>query len=135
MKKLILLLFIPLVTFMGCGALNYIPDNYGVVKGWGYKEMPPSQVTTSGATFYTVKLSTKSYSVGGMIGDPDSTFYYEALMQDFGWTRQGDEFEGLYTTTPKRGHLYFDLKRGVAVYFYPKTSFNVFRVTLDTTED
>lgn len=109
-----------------------MPKDYGVVKGWGWKEMPPSQVTTSGDTFYTINLSDKSYSVGGMIENPDATYYYNALMQDFGWTRKGDEFTGLNTTYVKRGRLYFHLKREVAIYFYPKTSFNVFRLTLDT---
>tara|TARA_X000001036_G_C19921145_1_gene497667 strand:+ start:8 stop:412 length:405 start_codon:yes stop_codon:yes gene_type:complete len=129
MKKLILLLFIPLV--LGCGSLDLYKD-YGTVKGWGYKEMPPSQVTTSGATFYTIKLSDKSYSVGGLVLDGDAEFYYNSLMQDLGWTRKGDEFEGYYTTSVKRGRLYFHLERGVAIYFYPVSTFNVFKVTLDT---
>ena len=115
-----------------------MPDNYGVVKGWGYKEMPPSQVTTSGATFYTIKLSNKSYSVGGYIDDPDSTFYYNALYQDLGWNKDMDgDWESYGGTRVKRGHLYFDLKRGVAIYFYPEKTFNAFKVTLDipTEED
>ena len=113
---------------------NIIPDNYGVVKGWGYKEMPPSQVTKSGATFYTVKLSNKSYSVGGGIEDPDATFYYNALWQDLGWyTKTNGNWGAPYNShRPKDGHLYFDLKRGVAIYFYPKGTFYAFKVTLDT---
>lgn len=132
MKKLFTLLLV--TTFLGCSSM-YVPKDYGVVKGWGFKEMPPSQVTTNGDTFYTIKLSDKSYSVGGYIDDPDSTFYYNALMQDFGWTREGDEFTGYYTTNVKRGYLYFDLKRGVAIYFYPVSNFNVFKVTLDSAEE
>ena len=105
---------------------------YKTIKGWRYKEMPPSQVTTSGDTFYTIKLSDKSYSVGGLVKTGDGEFYYNALMQDFGWTRNGDKFTGYYTTDVKRGCLYFHLKREVAIYFYPKTTYNVFRLTLNT---
>jgi len=116
-----------------------MPDNYGVVKGWGYKEIPPSQVTTSGATFYTVKLSTKSYSIGGKIEDPDATFYYNTLMQEFGWFKKTNGNWGAEYNAErvKDGNVYFDLKRGVAVYMYPKGTFGVFKATLDipTEED
>ena len=129
MKKILSLLI--LTTFLGCGSLDLYKD-YGTVKGWGYKEMPPSQVTTSGATFYTIKLTDKSYSVGGLVTDGDGTYYYNTLMQDFGWIRKGDEFEGYNTTSIKRGRLYFHLKKGVAIYFYPVSTFNVFKLTLNT---
>ena len=133
MKKLLLLLFIPLV--LGCGSLDLYKD-YGTVKGWGYKEMLPSQVALNGETFYEGKLSQgKAFSVGGRIGGDDATYYYNALMQDFGWTREGDEFTGYYTTSIKRGRLYFSLKREVAIYFWPETSFSVYRLTINTKEE
>ena len=142
MKKILSLLI--LTTFLGCGSISLYKD-YGTVKGWGYKEMPPSQVTTSGATFYTIKLTDKSYSVGGYIDDPDATFYYNALWQDLGWSRvsktksdgfinkEGDKFTAnAGSHRPKAGYLYFHLKRGVAIYFYPEKSWNAYSVTLNT---
>ena len=129
MKKLLTLLL--LATFLSCGSI-YMPQDYGMERGWGYKEFPPSEIYTVG-TIYEGKLSYgKTFTVGGKIDDPDATYYYNALMQDFGWTRKGDEFEGYSATTPKRGRLYINLKREVAVYFYPETSFNVFRITINT---
>jgi hypothetical protein len=135
MKKLFT--FLLLATFLSCVTYNYLPDNYGVVKGWGYKEIPPSQVTANGDTFYTVKLSNKSYSVGGSIVDPDSTFYYNTLMQEFGWYKKTNGNWGAEYNAErvKDGNLYFDLKRGVAVYMYPKGTFGVFKVTLDSPEE
>ena len=135
MKKLFTLFL--LTTFLSCGSM-YITKDYGSVKGWGYKEMPPSQVTASGDTFYEFKLtSDRTYSVGGGIDDPDATYYYNALYQDLGWWKKvGGNWEAEYNThRPKNGHLYFSSKRGVAVYFYPKGTFDVFKVTLNTTEE
>jgi len=135
MKKLFT--FLLLSTFLGCGSLDLYKD-YGTVKGWGYKEMPPSQVTTSGDAFYTIKLSDKSYSVAGLVKDGDGEYYYNSLWQDLGWYKDIDgDWSGAYNVhRPKRGHLYFHLKRGVAIYFYPQKTFNAFKVTLDSpTED
>ena len=137
MKKLLLIsaLFL-LNTFLGCNSM-YLPIDYGTIKGWGYKEMPPTQVTTSGFTFHTIKISSnESYSVGGYIADPDATFYYNALYQDLGWNRDTDgNWESYDAPRLKRGHLYFDLKRGVAIYFYPDKTFNAFKVTRNTSTE
>ena len=137
MKKLLLLLFIALLTISltSCGSVPMF-NEYGYTKGWAFKEIPPSQVDTGREDFFEGNLSDgRTFSVGELIYGDDSAFYYNALMQDFGWTRKGDEFEGIYTTTPKRGHLYIHLKREVAVYFYPVSSFNVFRTTIKPKED
>ena len=135
MKKI--LYFFLFATFLSCGSFhNAVTDNYGYISGWRYVEMPPSQVTTSGATFYTIKLSNKSYSVGGYIDDPDATFYYNALWQDLNWYRNIDgNWSAPYGShRPKDGYLYFDIKRGVAIYNYTDGS-NAFRVTLDVAEE
>ena len=135
MKKLILILALFVLSNTHGQFLKdkskYSTKDYATIKGWGYKEMPPSQVTT-----YTIKLSDKSYSVGGYIDDPDATFYYNALWQDLGWIREGDEFTAnAGSHRPKRGYLYFHLKREVAIYFYPKGTFNAFKVTLNTSKE
>lgn len=131
MKKLLALLI--LTTFLGCGSLDLYKD-YGVVKGWGYKQMPPSQVTTSGATFYTIKLSDKSYSVGGLVTSGDGAYYYNGLMDDFGWYMGTDgDWKSYGGKRTKEGNLYFHLKKGVAIYFWAEAdTYNVFKVTLNT---
>lgn len=134
MKKLLILFLF--TTFLGCGSM-YVPKDYGVVKGWGYKEMPPSQVTKSGATFYTIKLSNKSYSVGGLVTDGDGPYYYNGLMQDLGWyTGTDGDWKSYGGTRTKEGNLYFHLKKGVAIYFWAEgDTYSVFKVTLDTPEE
>ncbi len=126
--------FFLLATFLSCGSI-YMPQDYGMERGWGFKEIPPSEIYTVG-TIYEGKLSYgKTFTVGGNIQDPDATYYYNILMKDFGWTREGDKFTGYYGTTPTRGRLYINLKREVAIYFYPKETFDVFRITINTPEE
>jgi len=158
MKKL--LLFIPIVLMLNsCGPSLYRQDLNQVdadADGWIARTIPPSQVTTSGDMFFEEKLSNGgSFSVGGYI-DEDSTYWYNQLYQDSGWRKNK---EGGWTneilipkntfnskgekliirtnyTKIKRGYLYINLKKLVAVYFYPDEAgkgptFNAFRVTIN----
>ncbi len=132
MKKLILLLFIPLaITLNGCSSLGGTTAWSG---NWIEKEMPPSQVVTNGDIFAEYKLSNgKTCSVGGYIDDPDASYYKNLLWQDFGWTLKA---EGNWTAPynareRKLGHLYINVKRGVAIYFYADRKWNVFRVKVN----
>ena len=138
MKRFIL--FLLFITLYSCSSVRV--GDYSYIKGWAYKEIPPSQVSTSADSFYEGKLSDgRIISVGGYIDDPDATFYYTALWQDLGWSRvsktesdgylnpEGDKFTAnAGSHRPKRGHLYINIERGVAVYFYTTGTFNSFKV-------
>ena len=141
MKKLAYILIALLtINLTSCGSSRV--SDYSYIKGWAYKEIPPSQVSTSADSFYEGKLSDgKIISVGGYIDDPDSTFYYTALWQDLGWSRvsktesdgylnpEGDKFTAnAGSHRPKRGHLYINIKRNVAVYLFPVNDFSAFKV-------
>ena len=119
--------------------------------GWIARTIPPSQVTTSGDMFFEEKLSNGgSFSVGGHIKE-DETYWYNTLMQDSGWRTNK---EGGWTneilipkntfnskgekliirtnyTKIKRGYLYINLKKRVAVYMHDDDTFNTFRVTIN----
>ena len=131
MKKFILLLV--LTSFVSCGSLKTANPN---ADRWIERTVLPSQVSTRVAIIFKEDLKTgiyESYSVGGYIDDPDSTYYYNSLYQDFNWYKNA---EGGWSAPggskrPKEGYLYINLKKRVAVYFYPKEGFNTFRVTLN----
>ena len=119
--------------------------------GWIARTIPPSQVTTSGDMFFEEKLSRggSSFSVGGHIKE-DETYWYNTLMQDSGWrtnTEGGWTNEILIPentfnskgekliirtnyTRIKKGYLYINLKKPVAVYI-SEAGFNSFRVTIN----
>lgn len=130
MKKL--LLFIPIVLMLNsCGPLSQ--TSYGDNR-WIERTIPPSQVTTSGDVFFEQQLSDgRTFSVGGYL-EQDGTYWYNTLMQDLGWRTNS---EGGWTqstvNTPKikRGYLYINIKKQVAVYFYEGTTFSSFRVTIN----
>ena len=138
MKKVLYYIFIALLTInlTSCGSVP-MSNGYGIIKGWAYKEIPPSQVTTSDI-FYEGKLSNgKTFSIGEYIGGRDSEYYYNSLWQDLGWYRKDDETFSAPAGShrPLYGRLYFSLKREVAIYLYPKGTYNAFRVKVNPKED
>ena len=145
MKKLLLLLFfIPFaLTLNSCDALYTGQSPTVNSNKWIERTIPPSQVTTSGAMFYEEELKTDMYntvggtfSVGGYI-EEDGTYWYNQVMQDLGWrtnTEGGWSSVGSNYTRIKRGYLYINLKKRVAVYFYEGSTFNAFRVTINEKE-
>ncbi len=126
MKRFILLLLF--ITLYSCGSSRV--NDYAYANGWAFKEMPPSQVKKSPDPFYQGKLSDgRIFSVGGGIFGDDADHYYTVFMQDLGWNRKGDGWEAPYSAIDKkRGHLYINIERGVAIYFYPVEHFNTFKV-------
>ena len=140
MKKL--LLFIPIVLMLNsCGPSLYLQDlnqgGYANIDAdrWIARTIPPSQVTTSGDMFFEEKLSRggSSFSVGGHIKE-DETYWYNTLMQDSGWrTNTEDGWSQTKETSKriKRGYLYINLKKRVAVYMHDDDTFNTFRVTIN----
>ena len=136
MKKL--LLFIPIVLMLNsCGPLSQ--TSYGDNR-WIERTIPPSQVTTSGDMFFEQQLSDgRTFSVGGYI-EQDGTYWYNTLYQDFGWKSNTEDGWSSYNGRDiKRGYLYINLKKLVAVYLYPVEqgkgpTFNAFRVTISGKE-
>ncbi len=138
MKKLLFLLVF--ITLSSCGTLSTPGINgFGYIKGWAYREMPPSQAVTNGEVIYEGKLSDgRTFSVldDGTLNKDDRMYYYNALYQDFGWYRDMDgDWESYGGTRIKRGHLYINIKRGVAVYFYPELEFYTFKLKVNPKED
>jgi len=59
----------------------------------------------------------------------DGYWVYSQWMQDHGWYRNGNGWSGNgYATHPVRGALYIDPYEKVAIYFFPTSDFEVFRV-------
>lgn len=102
---------------------------------WLEYELLPSKIVKDGSIFFSGSLSDGSvFSVfyANEI-DNDGEFYYAMLMQNWGWTRNGDTWSAQQgSRREKRGHIYINPKRGVAVYFYPERHFNAFKVSIQT---
>ena len=130
MRKLAYILIALLtINLTSCGSARV--SDYGYIKGWAYKEIPPSQVRTSPDSFYEGKLSDgRIISVGGYVDESDNEYYYNALFQDLGWySKDKDTWSSpAGSHRPLYGRLYINIKRGAAVYLYPKGTFNAFKV-------
>ena len=100
---------------------------------WIEYELPPSKIVKTGAAFFEGTLSDNSkFSVHyDETVDTDAEYYYTMLMQDWGWRRNGDTWSAPQgSRNVKRGYIYVNPRRKVAVYFYPVKQFNVFKVVI-----
>ena len=96
----------------------------------------PKQSFQEGSFFVRKKIKTYSVFVDETI-DSDTKYYYNALYQDLGWySKDEDTWSGpAGSYRPKLGYLYINIKRGVAVYLYPKGTFDCFKVKVNPKED
>lgn len=100
---------------------------------WLEYELPPSKIAKNGSVFFEGNLSDGSkFSVfyDDTI-DIDGEHYYAMLMQDLGWRRNGDTWSAPQgSRRTKRGYIYINPSRRVAVYFYPEKQFNAFKIKI-----
>ena len=130
MKKLILLLFIPLLTFMSCGVASSLQGS-ATSSNWYPVNMKPSQVISDGTVFYSQKVDDTEYIEVYYDSDlaVDGTYYYNQLMASYGWSRSGNMMTASqYASRPRYAALHISIKRGVAIYMYPEAEFRVFKV-------
>lgn len=120
------------LTFLNCRS-TYITKNSD---RWKKFELRPSQVLLSGNTFFTSRLddNTPFFVFWDKVVQDDAEFYYNVLMDDFGWTLgTNDKWTGdPYTVRrTKFGYIYVNPERKVAVYFNPTTDkYRAFKVRI-----
>ena len=134
MKKLILLLSIPLLTFLGCASAFNLESTVNS-KQWYPVELRPSQIKYNGDYFYTKKLYNDEY-VAVYYDESiteDAEFYNNKLWESYGWTMGAETMTAsAYASSPKSSTLHINVKSGVAVYLSPDTKFSVYRVIRTT---
>lgn len=100
---------------------------------WVVYELPPSNLKTNGSVFFEGNLSdgTKFSVFFDASIDMDGEHYYAMLMQDWGWSRSGNTWSAPQgSRNVKRGYIYINPRRGVAVYFYPEKHFSAFKLSM-----
>ena len=126
------MLAILILLATGCASLSTANTDR-----WLEYELPPSRVNYSGDNLMEVKLSDGSICYVFFDDDisNDSDYYYSLLMQDFGWHLNGDKWSGpvLDVRQTKLGYMYLNPKRQVAIYFYPKGTYDAFKVKIERT--
>ena len=134
MKKTItstlLTIFLASILMYSCSIHTTVSTNR-----WLEYELPPSKIVKDGSVFFVGKLSGGSkFSVfyDDEINN-DGEYYYAMLMQDLGWRRNSDTWSApQYSHSIKRGHIYVNPGRRVAVYFYPERHFIAFKISIKT---
>lgn len=127
MKNFIKIIFVSIIalSITSCATLANMDSNK-----WVSYELRPSQIKTNGDAFFKGRLSDSSVFEVYYQNDGNGTFYYNVLMQDFGWFRnETGGWSGYNARRTKRGHLYVNPKRKVGIYFYPSESkFDAFKI-------
>jgi hypothetical protein len=134
MKKFITIIVFSIVTltFFNC-SITYTAVNSD---RWKKFELRPSQVLLSGNTFFTSRLddNTPFFVFWDKVVQDDGEFYYNVLMDDFGWTSgTNDKWTGDSSTVrrTKFGYIYVNPKRKVAIYFDPSIDkYRAFKVRI-----
>jgi hypothetical protein len=130
MYKISIILVIIILLLIGCTSLSTANTDR-----WLEYELPPSGVNYSGNNLMEVKLSDGSMCYVFYDDDisNDSDYYYSLLMQDFGWHLNGDKWSGpvLDVRQTKLGNMYLNPKRQVAIYFYPRGTYDAFKVKIE----
>ena len=133
--------FIPLaINLNSCGALVETSNTYTDSDRWVGQAIPPSKVNLS----YEGKLpSGRTFSLYEIISGDDADFYQNLVWESRGWYISNDVDSGkrvwktnsTYNRPPQKGRLYVNLKKRIAVYFYPKEDFRTYKVKVDNTEE
>ncbi|MDR2481894.1 MAG: hypothetical protein LBD07_06390 [Spirochaetaceae bacterium] len=140
-----LLLVVVVLGMTGCATFSTANTNMGMTgcatfstantNIWIEYEIPPSKVNYSGEIIMEAQLSdgSKCYVLFDDDISNDSDYYYSILMQDFGWHLNGDKWSGpvLEVRQCKLGYMYLNPKRQVAIYFYPKGTYDAFGVRIE----
>lgn len=131
MKKLFLLLV--LVSLSSCGIATSL-DRSAKSWNWYPVQLRPSQVSTDGSVFYTGTLK-NGRTVSVYYDDSlyvDGKFYRNQLWEQYGWTMGTDEIAtaDAYAEKPSLSTLHISIKRGVALYLYPNSEFQIFRISI-----
>jgi hypothetical protein len=120
------------ITFSSCGSLG-LGGIYNSSK-WNEYQIMPSKIVRNGDVFFSGKLlDNKTFTVFyDEAFNVDGTFYYNILMQDFGWYLFEDNWKSSseYYRRPKLGYLYINPSKRVAIYMNPKKTFGAFKVSV-----
>ena len=116
------------ILLLGCASISTANSDR-----WFEFELPPSKINYSGNVIMDAKLSDGSmcYIYFDNEISSDGEYYYSILMQDFGWHKTKDGWSGYDARRAKRGYMYINPRRQVAIYFYPLQDIDVFKVRVE----
>ena len=91
-------------------------------------------VSADGSVFYSQKLKngeTVSVYFDSSLSS-DAMFYRNQLWEQYGWTLRADGYAtaDAYAESPSLSTLHISIKRGVALYLYPNSEFQIFRISI-----
>ena len=131
MKKLLFLLFV--TFFYGCGSFMTFSSANITTNAWIDEPILDSQIDTSGNVFFKRTLSdgTTLGLLYDELTEEDGGFVYTTLMNDFGWTWNGDNWNGNVTLrTTELGHMYVNPSKKLALHINYENEYKAYKVKI-----
>ena len=132
MKKL-LLLFVLCSVAVGCISLKTFQTSTLQTNTWIQEPILNSEVDLSGNLFFERTLSdgTKLALFFDELTEEDGGFVYTTLMNDFGWTWNGDNWNGNVTLrTTELGHMYVNPSKKLALHINYENEYKAYKVKI-----
>ena len=133
--KSILIVFFFNAFFVGCYFQSTALYSSANSDTWLEYELPPSKILNNGHSFFNGQLGNDNSSFfvyDDDALDKDKQYYYNSMMQDWGWYSDGDKWKSNLTNAKrgKLGNIYVNPRKRIAVYLTPEGKFNVYKVDI-----
>ena len=129
MSRLLLLLFC--LTIVGCGSFKTFQTSTLQTNIWIEEPILNSEIDYSGNFFFerTLKDGVKIALYFDEKTELDGGSVYVQLMNDFGWTFNGESWNGsAYNRTMKLGHMYVNPRKKLALHINYENTYKAFKV-------
>ncbi|MAJ31308.1 MAG: hypothetical protein CMC18_01450 [Flavobacteriaceae bacterium] len=132
MKKL--LSFILCFVFFGCGSFKTFRKASLNSNVWIGEPIRNSEIKYNGDLFFFRQLSddTQIALYYEEQIENDSGLVYTTMMQNFGWTFNGDGWSGngVYMRNHKLGHMYVNLKKRMALHIDYANEYKAYKIKI-----
>ena len=131
MKKL--LPFFLCFVFVGCGSLKTFRKASLNSNVWIGEPIRNSEIKYNGDLFFFRQLSdgTQIALRYDQQTETDSGFVYTTMMQNFGWTFNGDGWNGsIYSRNYQLGHMYVNLKKRMVLHIDYANEYKAFKIEI-----
>ena len=116
---------------VGCGSIKTFQNATTQTNVWIEEPILNSEIDYSGDMFFkrTLKDGTQIALSWSAKAEIDSGAIYVQIMQDFGWSFNGDKWNGtIYNRSMKLGHMYINPSKKLALHIDYENEYKAFKV-------
>ena len=127
-------LIILCIVLVGCGTLKTLKTSTLNTNAWIGEPIRNSEIDTSGDLFFFRQLSdgTQIALYYDELTETDSGLVYITMMQNFGWSFNGDSWIGnsVYNRNTQLGYMYINLKKRMALHIDYSNEYKAYKIKI-----